>query len=157
MTVLYEEDRTKTNRSLPYQACLECHLPRYDHHHTKIWFAYESTPIIQSQSIQNHDTYLILFTSFPILCAYAVWSFRSWVLLLILKKTSSPCADTTCYKEAKCQLCRYAKAWHQILISIYAHLDIDGCICVLSLRRNIVIRLPLRRGRPILFVVRHIS
>lgn len=38
---------------------------------------------------------LIVPTSFPILLAYAAWSLVSFVLRFILKKTSSPVAETT--------------------------------------------------------------
>ena len=41
------------------------------------------------------DTHRILLTSLPTLFAYAPCSLLSFVFLLILKKTSSPCADTT--------------------------------------------------------------
>lgn len=40
-------------------------------------------------------TDLMLFKSFPTLVAYALRSFVSFVFVLILKKTSSPCDVTT--------------------------------------------------------------
>ena len=54
--------------------------------------------IIQESS-RSRRTHRMLLTSFPTLFAYAPWSLESFVVRLILKKTSSPADETTCCRS----------------------------------------------------------
>src|ERR1700677_2397107 len=72
--------------------------------------------LVLSKSSRRMRTHRMLLTSFPTLFAYAPWSLESFVVRLILKKTSSPEDETTCHSLGSA---RYLLAYSDIRVLLH--------------------------------------
>jgi hypothetical protein len=94
--------------------------------------------------LHRDKTHRILDTSLPTLLAYAPWSLLNFVLLLILKNTSSP-VELTTYPAPQMSIPPMNK---NLRLEMSTYLDVDGGVGIFRL--YVVLA-----GSSWLFLVRH--